>query len=97
MAKAATKLPTVIPVNPAIFAVVQNIIAEIAGYEPNDIVSTFNFEEDLGLDMERNFPLIIKRVNRHFDIDLIASHLTADEVDTVADLVSLIEDETELG
>lgn len=74
----------------------QNIIAEMTGYEPHDIQPHYHLEDDLQLDMERDFPLLIKRINRHFTTTLNSKDLM-DEIETIADLVEYIEDETELG
>lgn len=77
-------------------AEVQNIISEITGYEPEDIKPSFDLEEDLQLNMDTNFILIIKRANAQFGTHLNAKELR-DEVETVGDLVDLIDEETELG
>lgn len=77
-------------------AEVQNIISEITGYDPDDIKPSFNLEEDLQLNMDTNFVLIIKRANAHFGTHLDAKQLR-DEVETVGDVVDLIDEETELG
>lgn len=75
---------------------VQNIIAEITGYEPTDIQPSFSLTEDLQLNMEVDFPLIVKRVNSHFGTHLKHKELL-DELDSVGELVELIDEETELG
>lgn len=75
---------------------VQTIIAEVTGYEPNDIQPHFNLTEDLQLNMETDFPLIIKRVNAHFGTHLQPKDIS-DEVETIGQLVELVDEETELG
>ena len=75
---------------------VQDIIAEITGYEPTDIQPHFNLEEDLQLNMETDFLAVVKRINAHFHTHFKAKDL-ADEVETISQLVEVIEDETELG
>jgi acyl carrier protein len=77
-------------------ASVQDIIAELTGYDPQDIQPHYHLEDDLQLDLERDFPLVIKRINRHFNTNLSSKELI-NEVETIADLVEYIEDETELG
>jgi len=81
--------------SPTLLAV-QNIIAEVTGYEPGDIQPAFHFEDDLQLDMITDFPSVIKRVNQHFTTTFVAKEL-AIEIDTVDELVERVEDETELG
>jgi len=75
---------------------VQEVIAEITGYEPSDVQPHFNLEDDLQLNMETDFLAVIKRINSHFHTHFNAKEL-AEEVETVSELVDMIEDETELG
>lgn len=75
---------------------VQNIIAEITGYEPNDIQPHFDLEDDLQLNMETDFLAVIKRINTHFGTHFKAKEI-AEDVETVGHLVDMVEDETELG
>ncbi|MDQ3008475.1 MAG: phosphopantetheine-binding protein [bacterium] len=77
-------------------ATLQGLIAENTGYEANDILPSFTFEEDLGMDMEIDFPIIMNKINRHFNIRLNPREV-AHEVTTIEQLVSLIEDEVDLG
>lgn len=77
-------------------AEIQNIIAEITGYEPSDIQPSFDLTEDLQLNMETDFALIVKRANAQFGTHLNPKEL-ADEIETVSELVELIDEETELG
>lgn len=83
------------PLSPNL-AEVQNIISELTGYEPTDIQPAFSLTEDLQLNMEVDFPLVIKRANVHFGTHLKPKDV-AEEVETVGELVELIDEETELG
>lgn len=81
---------------PTTLADVQEIIAEITGYEPSDIQPHFDLEDDLQLNMETDFLAVVKRINAHFHTHFKPKEL-ADDVETVSHLVEMIEDETELG
>ncbi len=87
------------PLNPSpTLKAVQEIISEATGgsYEPVDIQPTSDFEENLHIDMETDFPKIVKRVNQRF-MTQFSAHELMEEVDTVEDLVDIIDVETELG
>ena len=88
-------MAAVINPSPTLLAV-QNIIAEVTSYEPNDIQPSFHFEDDLQLDMVTDFPSVINRINQHFSTTFVAKELM-NEIETVDELVERVEDETELG
>jgi hypothetical protein len=90
-------ITTPTPISPTLKAV-QEIISVTTGgsYEPTDIQPTSDFEENLHIDMETDFPKIVKRVNQVFMTQFSAQELM-EEVETVADLVDIIDVETELG
>lgn len=76
----------------------QQVIADFVIDEPENISSTLELEDSLGIDMDVAFPQLIMQINDHFDISLHPKQLAEDmDVITVADLALIISDETELG
>lgn len=76
------------------FAAVQQVIADVTGNEPEDITQYADLEEDLGIDMLTEFPAILMKLQKNYDITL-PMHL-AKECVTVDELVELVDDEREL-
>ena len=78
----------------------QELIAEFIIDEPGNILPQLELEDDLGIDFDVTFPKLIAQINDSFEISLNAKHLTEDFADTgltVAELATLVSDESELG
>lgn len=95
--------PTVQLTDSETYQKLRNIIAVVASIDPADITPTQNVWEDLQISPEVVLPKIVKRINEEFsdeESDIIVSLRSAevaDQVETVADLVDLIDNEVELG
>lgn len=90
-------MPSVIKkVNEEILRRVQEIIALETGIDPIDIQPHTDLFEELQLSTETVFPIIIKRINAAMQTSLKADDLV-DEVETISELIDVIEDEMELG
>ena len=76
------------------FLILQNIIADTTGIDLEDITMDADLEEDLGINMMSEFPVIITKIQKKIDVNLPVSAVK--ECVTVADLVELVEDEREL-
>lgn len=87
---------TVMNTQSAYFEQLRNLLAELTGNEAGDIHPDSLLIEDLGIADEADLPRIVKRINAHFDIHLVAAEV-AEEADTVEELLMLITDEAELG
>ena len=76
------------------FLIIQQIIAETTGIDLEDITLDADLEEDLGINMLSEFPVIITKIQKQ--IDVILPVASVKECVTVADLVELVDDEREL-
>lgn len=76
------------------FFILQHIIAETTGIELEEITLDADLEEDLGINMMSEFPVIITKIQKKIDVNLPVSAVK--DCQTVADLVELIDDEREL-
>jgi len=81
--------------NDSILARVQEVIAKKTGYDPTDLKLEANLTEDLQF-TQIDFLAVMKGLNQEFETDLNAKELF-EEIETIAELVERIEDETELG
>ena len=75
--------------------IIQNIIADLTGNEIEYIDPESGFEDDLGI-TETDFRIILRTINSYFNIDLKSREI-ADEIETVAELSRLVQEESELG
>jgi acyl carrier protein len=80
----------------AIFEQLRTVLAEITANEPVDILPESDLVDDLGIIPETDLPRIVKRVNAEFEI-MLDQKIVMAEVETVADLLTRITDEVELG
>jgi acyl carrier protein len=76
------------------FAIVQRIIAETTGNELEDITLDADLEEDLGINMMNEFPMIVTKIQKNIDVVLPVNSVK--ECVTVAELVELVDDERDL-
>jgi len=76
-----------------ILTIIQNIIADLTGNEIEDVDPQYDLEEDLNI-TPIDFKRIIATINSYFDIEL---DMNGDEIETVAELSILVQDESELG
>jgi acyl carrier protein len=76
------------------FHIVQRIIAETTGIDVEEITLDADLEEDLGIDMMREFPAIVIKIQK--EIDVVLPVKAVKECVTIAELVELIDDEREL-
>ena len=84
------------PVDITRFEKLRDILADMTGNEAGDIYPESDLEEDLGMIIEADLPRVIKRINHEFDIKLDLPIIT-DQVTTVEDMLTFINDEAELG
>ncbi|SRR5258708_5862928 len=91
--KHATQSTTQTPANDT-FLVLQHIVAETTGIEMEEITLDADFEEDLGINMMSEFPVIITKIQKQIEVNLPVSAVK--ECATIADLVELVDDEREL-
>jgi acyl carrier protein len=83
------------PANPNdTFFILQHIIAETTGIELEEITLDADLEEDLGVNMMSEFPVIITKIQKQIEVNLPVSSVK--ECATIADLVELVDDEREL-
>lgn len=75
-------------------AIVQRVITEVTGNDIEDITIDADLEDDLGIDMVREFPAIVIKLQKELDVTLPVK--TVKECATVAELVELLDDEREL-
>lgn len=80
----------------AIFEQLRTCIAEVTGNDPMDIHPESALTDDLGIIPETDLPRIIKRINLEFEI-LLDSKAVMAEAETVADILTIVTDEVELG
>lgn len=74
------------------FTKVQRIIADSTGHDVEEITLDTDFEEDLGLDTETDFPNLVPAIKMEFrDINLSNQEIL--NCATVAELVERIDDE----
>jgi hypothetical protein len=78
----------------------QELIAEFIIDEPTNILPQLEIEGDLGIDFEVTFPKLVAQINDEFEISLNPKYLTEDFAETgltIAELATLVSDESELG
>ena len=76
----------------------QSLIAEFIMDDEENIQPQLDIEDGLGIDLEVSFPKLVAKINHVFGIQLNADLLVEDlEIIKVADLATIISDETELG
>lgn len=80
----------------------QEILAErIPTFEPEDITTRLSLIHDLQLDLERDLPTLVKKINHRFhimlDLDELMDQYERTENLRVGDLLEAIDVETELG
>ena len=85
--------------NKDIYTIIVQVIHEVTGLEKNEIDLEADLTEDLDIDPVSTFPQIIRSINEELNVDLpLGSPEFIAELkkcDTVADLVDLIETESE--
>lgn len=84
------------PVDITRFEKLRDILADMTGNDAGDIYPESDLEEDLGMIIEVDLPRVIKRINQEYEIKLDLPVVT-DQVETVEDLLTFVNDETELG
>jgi acyl carrier protein len=82
------------------FTIVQHSIAEVSGWDPEEITLDSRFdEEDLGLSMSDEFPMMVARIRKKLSDLGETITLPLEDVrncEVVAELIELIDDEREL-
>lgn len=85
--------------NKDIYTIIVQVIHEVTGLEKNEIDLDADLTEDLDIDPVATFPQIIRSINEELNVDLpLHSPSFISELkkcDSVADLVDLIETESE--
>jgi len=76
------------------FTIIQHIIAETTGNDMEDITLDADLEDDLGINMMDEFPVIVTKIQKQIEVILPVSAVK--ECATVAELVELVDDEREL-
>jgi len=90
------------PVQQQVFATLRQIIAEETNHDPEEIHLDSHLEDDLSVVVEPDngslFSILIKKINRSFDIDLDPAPFVDEsyENQTVDLLVELVADEIDL-
>lgn len=82
------------------FVKLREVLAIATGHSLEEIAPTSQLADDLGVDMEDDFPRLISTINREFGLKLQIKHVLdelAEAGDTVEQLAKLIEEEIELG
>lgn len=74
----------------------QDIVAQIMITDPTELTLETYLEEDLSMDLEKDLPRIIARANQEFNIKVDSDEII-EEATTFGELLSIIEDEIELG
>ena len=83
-----------VPAKNDTLSVVQRVIAEITGNDIEDITLDADIEEDLGIDMISEFPVIVMRIQKELEV-LLPKAAVRDCV-IIAELIELIDDERDL-
>jgi acyl carrier protein len=76
------------------FQVVQHVISEATGNDPEDITLDAALADDLGIEMLTDFLPIVKGIQKHIDVILPTQEVK--RCLTVAELVELVDEEREL-
>ncbi len=71
-------------------------IAEVTGNDAEYISEFSHLEEDLGIVLDEDFKRLIAKINAEFSIKLDITE-ASDQSETVGDLLTLVNEETELG
>lgn len=83
-----------------VFEKLRELLAFATGHSVEEILTTSLLEEDLGINLEEDFPRLIAVINQSFEIELEIYHVLneLDEAeDSVEQLSKLVEEEIELG
>lgn len=86
------------PIKPqsAYLSNIVNIISEVTSIDASDIGPNDTLFDSLQINPETTFKAIIAQINGEFDLRLNAVEV-AEEVETVNELATLVEEEEELG
>lgn len=82
------------------FEQLRELLAVATGHNIEEIAPTSLLEVDLGVNMEEDFPRLVKLINKEFNIELKPHHVLHEleqAEDSVEQLAKLIEEEVELG
>jgi hypothetical protein len=82
------------------FERVRELLAISTGHNIEEISPQSQLEVDLGVNMEEDFPRLVKVINKEFAIELKPHHILHElgqAEDSVEQLTKLIEEEIELG
>lgn len=74
------------------FTRLQRVIADATGHDPEEITIDTDFEDDLGLDVDTDFPSLIPLIKMEFK-EVTLSNQDILNCATVAELVERIDDE----
>ena len=77
------------------FGIVRRIIAETSGIELEEITLDADIEEDLGINMVNEFPVIVTKIQQALP-DVFLPVQSVKDCVTIAELVELIDEEREL-
>ena len=83
-----------LPAKNETLSVVQRVIADITGNDIEDITLDADIEEDLGIDMISEFPIIVMKIQK--ELDVILPKAAVRDCVIIAELVELIDDERDL-
>jgi len=78
----------------------RELLAISTGHNVEEILPQSQLAEDLGVNMEEDFPRLVKLINKEFEIDLKPHHVLHEleqAKDSVEQLAKLIDEEIELG
>lgn len=99
MAKSLSKAQNTMSVDQAnqhhTLAIVQRIIAETTGNDIEDVTLDADLEEDLGINMLNEFPIVISKLQKTIPDVILPIHAVKDCA-TVAELVEVIDEERDL-
>ncbi len=74
------------------FTRVQRVVADSTGHDPEEITLDTDFEDDLGLDADTDFPNLVPAIKMEFR-EITLSNQDILNCATVAELVERIDDE----
>jgi hypothetical protein len=83
-----------------VFKKLRELLAFATGHSVEEIFTTSLLEEDLGINLEEDFPRLIAVINQSFEIELEIYHVLnelEEAEDSVEQLAKLVEEEVELG
>ena len=86
------------PIDPEFLLAFIRLLEEITIHEEGSFSGETSIEEEMNIDVERDLPRIINKINSVYEINLEVSEILEDnDIETIEDLAKIVFEEVDLG